>query len=216
MQATPGVLIDRINVGGNVSGQQSTYAGPAPSGLYGRVVDQGGAVLPGATVTVVTSDEVPPRVQVTNGRGEFAFPDLAAGVYELKAELRGFSPIQVPGIRVTAPERPTEVDLTLDSAVEDVITVITESPLLEERAIRVGATVGQGELEKFSLDKARKVAVPTARNPSAALNDLRQGLVGGVRPLAVSVPQTGKSLLLAGVLPPARVAIELEVRSGVR
>jgi len=237
LQATPGVLIDRINVGGNLSGQQSTYKGSAayfdkvggnqqvratteavkePSGLYGRLVDQGGAVLPGATVTVVTSDEVPPRVQITNGRGEFAFPDLAAGVYELKAELRGFSPIQVPGIRVTAPDRPTEVDLTLDSAVEDVITVTGEAPLLDERAISMGSTAGQGDLEAFRLDKSRKVAVPPARNPSAALNDLRQGLVGGVRPLAVSVPQTGKSLLLAGVLPPARVAIELEVRSGVR
>ena len=46
-----------------------------------------------------------------------------------------------------------------------------------------------------------------------------EGFVEGLpdmSPLAVTVPQTGKSLLLAGVLPPARVAIELEVRSGVR
>ena len=221
------MLVDRVNVGGNESGQQGyftgpgadrvnaignehgrqgTYAGPAPAGLYGRVVDQGGAGLPGASVTVIASDQVPPQIQLTNARGEFAFAGLAAGVYEVKVELRGFSPIQVPGIRVTAPERPTEVDLTLDSAVEDVITVTGESPRLDEKAIRTGDSVSQGELRK----------VPSARNPTAALSDLRQGLVGGVRPLAVTVPQTGKSLLLAGVLPPARVAIELEVRSGVR
>lgn len=237
LQATPGVLIDRINVGGNERGQQGyfagpgaervnatsnqhgrpdTYVGPAPGRLYGRVVDQGGAALPGATVTVVASDEVPPRVQVTNGRGEFAFPDLAAGVYELKAELQGFSPIQVPGIRVAEPERPTEVDLTLAAAVQDTVTVTTEAPLLEERSISAGSTAGQDQLEAYRLDKSRKAAAPPAPNPSAALNDLRQGLVGGVRPLAVSVPQTGKSLLLAGVLPPARVAIELDVRSGAR
>lgn len=235
LQATPGVLVDRSNVGGNVSGQQgaytgpgadgvnvsgnqqgrkSTYAGPPPSGLYGRVVDQGGVVLPGATVTVTASDQVPPQVQVTNARGEFAFPGVTAGVYELKAELQGFSAVRVPGIRVAAPERPTEVDLTLDSAVEDVIRVTSESPLLDERGIHAGATVSQGELEGFSLDKQRKV--PAAPDPSAALSDLRQGLVGGVRPLSVTVPQTGKTLLLAGVLPPARVAVELEVRSGAR
>src|SRR5258708_15327970 len=28
LQSTPGVLIDRVNVGGNESGQQSTYTGP--------------------------------------------------------------------------------------------------------------------------------------------------------------------------------------------
>jgi hypothetical protein len=98
-----------------------------------------------------------------------------------------------------------------------VITVTGESPRLDEKAIRTGSTVSQGELERlggFSLDKHKKV--PPAPDPSAALHDLRQGLVGGVRPLAVTVPQTGKSLLLAGVLPPARVAIELEVRSGAR
>jgi hypothetical protein len=131
LQATPGVLIDQVNTGGNESGQQSTYTGP--SGYF------------------------------------------------------------VSG---------------------DVITVTAESPLLDERAIRSGSTVSQNELEGFSLDKHRKV--PPAPDPSAALHDLRQGLVGGVRPLAVDVPQTGKTLLLAGVLPPARVAIELEARSGAR
>jgi len=236
LQATPGVLIDRVNVGGNESGKPSayfgpgedgvnvssnqhgrpsTYVGPAPTGLYGRVVDQRGAVLPGATVTVTAADQVPPQVQVTNARGEFAFPSLAADVYELRVELQGFSAVQVPGIRVAAPDRPTEVDLTLTSAVEDVITVTAESPLLDDKAIRMGSTI-DGGLEGFSLDRRRKVAVPPAPSPSAALNDLRQGLVGGVRPLAVTVPQTGKTLLLAGVLPPARVAIELDVRSGAR
>ena len=206
LQATPGLLIDRTNVGGNESGQQSTYAGPAASGLHGRVTDQANAALPGATVTVTTSDQVPPRVQVTNGKGEFAFPGLPAGIYELKAELQGLSAVEVPGIRVTAAERGTEIDLALSSAVEDVITVTGESPNLDKRAIRAGASVSQNELRR----------IPAARDPSAVLNDLRQGLVGGVRPLPVDVPQTGKTLLLAGVLPPARVAVELEVRSGAR
>jgi hypothetical protein len=201
LQATPGVLIDRVNAGGNESGWQSTYVGPAASGLHGRVTDQTGAALPGATVTVTTSGQVPAQTQVTNGKGDFGFVGLRAGTYELKAELQGFSAVAVPGIRVTTAERGTEVDLALSSAVEDVITVTGESPMQDERAIRAGAMVSQNELR---------------RDPSAVLNDLRQGLVGGVRPLPVDVPQTGKTLLLAGVLPPARVAVELEVRSGAR
>ena len=236
LQATPGVLIDGVNVGGNESGKQSTYTGPgadrvnvsgnqhgrsstyvgpAPAGLYGRVIDQGGAALPGASVTVIASDQAPARVQVTNERGEFAFPDLAAGVYELKAELQGFTAVQVPGILVAAPERPTEVDLALDLAGQETIAVTAESPRLDEKAISMGSTI-DGGLESFNLDRRGRAPASPAPNPSAALNDLRQGLVGGVRPLAVTVPQTGKTLLLAGVLPPARVTIELEVRSGAR
>ncbi|HYG64150.1 MAG TPA: hypothetical protein VEL74_16360, partial [Thermoanaerobaculia bacterium] len=44
------------------------------------------------------------------------------------------------------------------------------------------------------------------------LDEIRQGLVGGVKPLPVSIPEDGKLLLLTGVLPPERVAVELEVK----
>jgi hypothetical protein len=37
--------------------------------------------------------------------------------------------------------------------------------------------------------------------------------VGGVRPLPVAIPESGKLLFLTGVLPPPRVAVELEVKS---
>jgi hypothetical protein len=37
-------------------------------------------------------------------------------------------------------------------------------------------------------------------------------LVGGVKPLPITIPLSGKSLLLSGALPPSRVAVELEVK----
>jgi hypothetical protein len=44
------------------------------------------------------------------------------------------------------------------------------------------------------------------------VDEIRQGLVGGVKPLPVTIPEDGKLLLLSGVLPPERVAVELEVK----
>jgi hypothetical protein len=41
---------------------------------------------------------------------------------------------------------------------------------------------------------------------------LQQGLVGGVKPLPVSIPESGKALVLSGVLPPQRVTVELDVK----
>ena len=41
---------------------------------------------------------------------------------------------------------------------------------------------------------------------------LKQGLVGGVKPLPIAIPETGKLLLLSGVLPPERIGVELEVK----
>jgi hypothetical protein len=34
----------------------------------------------------------------------------------------------------------------------------------------------------------------------------------GIKPLPIAIPETGKLLLLTGVLPPERVGVELEVK----
>jgi hypothetical protein len=41
---------------------------------------------------------------------------------------------------------------------------------------------------------------------------LRKGLAGGIKPLPITIPETGKLLLLSGVLPPEKIGVELEVR----
>jgi hypothetical protein len=120
--------------------------------LYGKVSDQTGAALPGVTVSLNTGEA--PQVQVTNAQGEFRFLSLAPASYGIKAELQGFSPVEYPHIVINV-GRNTNIEVTMNSAVEDVITVTSESPLLDERAIRAGNTVSQAELAK----------IPTARDP---------------------------------------------------
>src|SRR3984893_18994338 len=101
--------------------------------LYGKVSDQPGAALPGVTVTLDTGEA--PQVQVRNAQGKFRFLSLAPATYKIKAELQGFSPVEYPRIVINV-GRNTNIDLTMNSAVEDVITVTSESPLLDEKAIR--------------------------------------------------------------------------------
>ncbi|HEV2856077.1 MAG TPA: TonB-dependent receptor [Thermoanaerobaculia bacterium] len=124
--------------------------------LYGTVTDDQGAALPGVTVTLAGGGA--PQVQVTNAQGQFRFLGLAPGSYDLKAELEGFSTIDYPNIVINI-GRNTQIEVKLSAAVEDVITVTAESPLLDERRISTGATVSQTELEK----------IPTARDPWAIL-----------------------------------------------
>ncbi len=204
LQAAPGAPTDRVNVGGSMSGQQATYSGPAPShGLNGHVGDPEGRPLPGVSVTVTTMAQLPPQVQVTNAAGDFAFPDLPPGTYELRAELAGFSTVSYPGLRLV--NRGARAEIVLQPAIQDTITVGSESPLLDDKSVRTEATL-----------RGAAGTTPAYRDfdSLAVLNELRQGLVGGVRPLPVAIPQAGKALLLTGVLPPARVTAELEVRSG--
>jgi hypothetical protein len=73
--------------------------------------------------------------------------------------------------------------------------------LLDERRISTGATVTNKELEK----------IPTLRDFDA-FEEMKQGLVGGVKPLPVAIPETGKSFTFSGVLPPARIRLEMDVK----
>jgi hypothetical protein len=124
--------------------------------LYGKVTDQGGTALPGVTVTLDTGEA--PKIQVTNAAGEFRFLNLAPANYRIKAELQGFSPVEYPRIIINV-GRNTNIEVTMNSAVEDVITVTSESPLLDEHAIRTGGTISQTELQK----------IPTSRDPWSVL-----------------------------------------------
>jgi len=124
--------------------------------LYGTVTDDKGAPLPGVTVT--TTGNGAPQVQVTNAQGQFRFLGLTPASYQLKAELEGFSTIDYPNIVINI-GRNTQIEVKLSAAVEDVITVTAESPLLDERRISTGATVSQTELEK----------IPTSRDPWSVL-----------------------------------------------
>jgi hypothetical protein len=139
-----------LAVGGTAFAQLQT------GNLYSSVTDDKGAALPGVTVTL--NGQGAPQVQVTNAQGQVRFLNLAPGGYSLKAELEGFSTIDYPNITINI-GRNTSIEIKLSPAVEDVITVTAESPLLDERKISTGATISQTELEK----------IPTARDPWAIL-----------------------------------------------
>ncbi len=209
LAATPGVYAGRINVGGNESG---------PAGvLKGVVADEQGQLLPGVTVTLFPPGGQPPAVKVSNAQGLFLFEGLAPGSYSMKAELEGFSTLSYPGVAINA-GRITTTEVRLAAAVEDLITVTAEAPVLDERRISNTQTYELSESTGGGWSPRRKAAPPppTASRFQFAqeADNLKKGLVGGVKPLPVAIPETGKLLFLSGVLPPEKIGVELEVKGG--
>ena len=124
--------------------------------LYGTTQDQEGQPLPGVTVTLTGVGA--PRVQVTDAQGNFRFLQLYPGTYALTAELQGFSPLEYPDLAVRIGGR-SEIELTLNAAVTDTITITGAAPLIDERQVNRGTTVAAVELDN----------VPTARDPWSLL-----------------------------------------------
>jgi hypothetical protein len=190
------------------------------SSVHGRVMDDQGSPLPGVTMTLAGG--LNPLIQITDAQGQFRFVTLPPGSYTLEAELEGFSSVEYPNVVVSGGA--VTVEIALNAAVEDVITVTAESPVLDERRTGRTETIPLNDRPAAgSLDLTRKKKpapspaelenIPTARDPWAILNELKQGLVGGVHPLPVAIPESGKALYLTGVLPPAQVSVRLDVKA---
>ena len=99
-------------------GAAQTFQG----GVRGAVRDADG-VVPGADVALVNEETAVERTTITNPVGEYAFPNVAPGVYTLRAALSGFKTFESRGIRVGTQEFLT-LDLRLEvGEVREAITV---------------------------------------------------------------------------------------------
>jgi hypothetical protein len=120
--------------------------------IFGGVVDDKGQPLPGVTLTA--SGVGAPQTQISDAQGQFRFLGLAPSTYKLEATLEGFSSVVYESVVVNL-NRNTTINVTMQPAIEETITVTAESPLLDTRKIVTGATVDKTELEK----------IPSARDP---------------------------------------------------
>lgn len=100
--------------------------------IAGTVLDESGAVLPGATVTLSNPGVIGGnQTTVSDGQGAFQFTRLVPGTYSVRAELQGFRTVIQENITVNA-ERTSRADLKLVvGSLTETITVAGEAPLLD-------------------------------------------------------------------------------------
>src|SRR5262245_24646771 len=75
--------------------------------IAGKVVDESGAAIPGATVTVTEQSTGFTRTLVTAEIGTFAAQNLDPGVYRITIELPGFTSLKRTNVTLTAGQEMT-------------------------------------------------------------------------------------------------------------
>ena len=119
--------------------------------IVGRVVDASGAVLPGVTVTATQQGSGIAATSVTNASGEFIFPGLRVGTYDVAAELQGFRRTVRDNVQLNVQTR-AQVDLQLSvGAVTEVVTVTGRSELLQTQTADIGTIVDQRQVQDLPL-----------------------------------------------------------------
>ena len=153
----------------------SSLFGQAQSGtIVGVVRDQGGAVVPGATVTIVNEGTNFTRSLVTNPSGEYTAYSFPTGRLSVSVAQPGFQKLVRSGVVLTAADTLT-VDLTLTLGnVQETVQVTAEASLLQSQTATVSSPRGF-DLRR-SVGKMRDLAACALCNPVALFLLLPGGL----------------------------------------
>jgi len=119
--------------------------------ISGIISDAQGGVLPGVTVTGRNVDTGISRTVVTETDGRFRLAALPPGRYELKAELAGFGPVDVPALTLTTgTELSRNITMQVQGLAESV-TVTGEAPIVEVTKSDVSGVITQDQMAMLPL-----------------------------------------------------------------
>jgi len=126
---------------------QSTYGT-----LTGSVLDSTGAVVPGATVTLINKSTQEKQVQTSGDSGLYSFVNLNPGEYHLVVEKTGFKHVNRENIVIQV-QQTTRLDISLPiGQASETVTVTSDVPLLQAETSSLGQVVEERNADELPLN----------------------------------------------------------------
>ena len=164
----------------------AAYAQEQTGSIVGVVKDAQGGVLPGVTVEARSPSVVGVSTAITDERGNFRFPALPPGTFEVSASLQGFNTAKSQASLALGQTLNLTLTLTV-GGVTETVQVTGESPLIDVKQAAKFTTVNQEVIERIPKGRDFASVVSTA---AGAQQEARQG---GIRWTARPAPRTGSS-----------------------
>jgi hypothetical protein len=141
--------------------------------IQGRVTDSQGAVLPGVTVTATSPALIQPQTTVTSETGNYRFPAVPPGNFELTYELAGFNTLKRSEISITLGfTANVNVELAL-ATLQETVTVSGQSPVIDTSATRIQQNFKMEQLQ--SIPNGRDMWALLAVTPSVQMGRIDVG-----------------------------------------
>ena len=138
--------------------------------VLGTVRDAAGAVVPGATVSMINAGTNARNESVSDERGAFIVPQLSPGTYRLEATMQGFKTFVRSGISLQVQQQ-VRIDIVLEiGQMAETVNVVAGATILETTTSSVGKVV----------DNARIEALPLNTRNIYSLIYLTPGVTGGI------------------------------------
>lgn len=178
-----------------VEGRAQTTTGS----IYGTVTDPSGGVIPHASVTAVNAGTGFTHAAVSDGTGNYVFPSLDPGSYNITVKATGFKTETHPSIALNANQN-VHVNFSLAvGAASETLTITAATPEVDTRESQLADTLTEQslhDLPMYTRDVYDLVAVlPGISNYSA---DSATGTRTGTTFSVNDLPTNGVSYYLDG------------------
>ena len=108
--------------------------------------------MPGATVTLHNTGTGFSRSVVTDAHGEYTAPSIPTGAYSVTAEITGFKKVSKTNVLVGVDQK-VRIDIALEiGAMEEVVEIQAETPLLNTSSSDLGTTVVEEQIKTLPLN----------------------------------------------------------------
>lgn len=129
------------------SSAQSTYGT-----ILGNVTDATGASIPAANVMLINTDTQERRTATSSNAGDYQFPNLVPGNYEVDFEKPGFATFKRQGIVITV-QASVRIDAKMQIGdVNQTISIDTSLPLLETQPGALGQLIEGKQVQEMPLN----------------------------------------------------------------
>jgi hypothetical protein len=119
--------------------------------ISGRIIDQNGAGIAGATVKAKLVSTAKERTVIADAEGRYRFVELEPGIYELVASFKNFQDTTVKDLKTIAAQN-VQLDITLYPQGVNVSTTVeaeTDTVTVDTTRTIVGGTITQKEIEEL-------------------------------------------------------------------
>jgi hypothetical protein len=161
--------------------------------IVGNITDSSGASVSGAKVTARNVRTSVTSETLTTDTGDYVFPLLDVGEYEVSADSSGFKPETRSGITLKVNEK-VRVDFQLQVGSQtERITVVAEATTLRTDEVSIGGTVEQRRLVELPIN-GRNVGNFAVLNPGVSFGS--RGGYDGMSGTGGGVPIPGQTIAI--------------------
>jgi len=131
----------------------AVYGQSITGSISGRVVDQQGATIANATVTATEPDRNITETTKTGEQGDFVFPGLQPGNYNIAVAAQGFKRSARSGVALHADDKLALGNVNLEvGALTETVEVSGQAALLQTDSVERSATITGKQIENIEVN----------------------------------------------------------------